>query len=187
MTGVILISALVDKELKKVLQMQSEETNMLQRKISDQEMASKQIQFERDKIENLMDLSPVGILFIDPQGQIEFANGKFLEMTGLKMQELKALDIFHPYWDLRDIQGKPLRGDNHPFLDFQKGNKSASDIRFSFSKRGGGRGYITSNFTPIHDQGKLIGYLGVLNDVTKFLDLEQYLIEKESGYPADFQ
>lgn len=138
--------------------------------------ARRRAQTELRKLSKAVEQSPASILITDPDGTIEYVNQKFVEITGYSRQEaigknprmLKSgaqlLPFYEDLWGTI-TSGKTWRGE------------------LKNKRKDGSYYWESASITPIMgDDGHIINYLGIKEDITKRKQSEKALRKSEERY-----
>lgn len=139
------------------------------------------IQESEKRYQALSENSPVGIFRTRPDGYTTYVNPKWIEITGVSFQDALGngwLESVHP-----EDREKLFKGWNHAT---KQQHKSTAEYRYLHKD---GRttwifGEAVGEFT---DEGKLIGYIGTIVDITERKVMEQALKESEANYRNLFE
>jgi PAS domain S-box-containing protein len=122
----------------------------------------------RQLLETVMSVAPVGIFRTGIEGACEYANGRWLELTGLGQDEAGIGDwlrAVHP-GDLQDIAQR--------WADAVR-RRTAFRAEFRLHGRGGVR-WVVCEATPlIGPDGQAAGHVGSLTDITDRVESEEQL------------
>lgn len=125
-------------------------------------------------VQNLAQASPVGIFRTKVDGCVTYVNPKWSELTGLKSvdsMDLNWTSVLHPE-DKEKLSGL---FDNH-----------GSSVELRFLKSDGDVGWVIANTVPEIIDGKTIGYIGTITDITDRKNIESEIIkEKERAEASD--
>ncbi len=134
---------------------------------------ARELKVTKQWLESLTLLAPVGIFYSDIKGQCSFVNKCWQEITGLTVAEALDegwLDALHP--DDKNIVMKK-------WSELISGEKVfALDYR-CFNKKTGVRWVTTRNIRLNNFSGKVIGYCGILLDITEKKLAEQIIEEQK--------
>ena len=147
-----------------VLARQVESNISLRAKISAQELAE-------EKYRSIIANMKLGLLEVDREEKIQFANQSFIEMSGYTLNELlgkKSSDIF--------LNGENSRLMNNKNISRMKGRSDAYEIEIR-DKKGEIRWWLISGAPRLDNSGDLTGSIGIHLDITNQKLLEIELIE----------
>lgn len=130
----------------------------------------KQSEQKINQLLNAIEQGPASIVITDPEGNIEFVNSKFTEISGYQLEEVKGKNP-------NILQsGKTLLSEYEKLWDtITKGNDYSSEI---LNKRKNGELYWESVLiSPIHDEeGMITNYIAIKEDITDRKKSEQEII-----------
>jgi len=144
----------------------------------------------RNSIEALLksDISPVGILALDCSGRITFANAFAETILGLARERITERSYNAPDWHISDLAGNPVPDAELPFRRVLATDQPVRDQRFAIRSPDGRRIVLSVNAGPLHDdQGKLIGTVSFLEDITAGWQTEEALRREKAFSDAVIQ
>ncbi|MCW8850023.1 MAG: PAS domain S-box protein, partial [Melioribacteraceae bacterium] len=133
------------------------------------------------RFRSLYENATIGIYRSRPNGEIIFANPKFIDILGYSsFEELKRVDVESSIYVNREYRKK-----------FKK-IMAAEEIVHGFSvelfKKDGSKIFILESSRAIKDDdGKIEYYEGTIEDITTQKEMEQALIQSEAKYRSIFQ
>ena len=122
---------------------------------------------EHDLWERLALASPAGILVVDSEGQITFANPRVEEVFGVDREEILGRAYNAPEWRLSHPEGESLADEEHPFGRVMASRESVSGIRLAMDRPDGQRVQLVANGAPLMGPEGLEGAVFVVEDVTE--------------------
>jgi len=133
----------------------------LEDKMLDLERVNKKLKESEEKYRDLIDNANDAVIVIEPTGYLSFVNPKFCEMSGYSMEEAKKLhfsklvhsdyvDMVTEYFEKR-LAGQEVTRN----YEVQVLTKSGKTI------------YIDNNVTTIEKEGRIIGILTIMRDITE--------------------
>lgn len=138
------------------------------------------------KIEHLLlETVPIGIIFRDESGRIEFANKQAEQMLGLELGGLKGTLVSGFSFQLYDVNGNPLSEEKLPFNLVKKFLKPFYDIEYSTKDAEGNTKLLSISVVPVLGKKSIFqGSVSSFSDITeqKFKEKEReklFLSEKE--------
>ncbi|MEP6746509.1 MAG: ATP-binding protein [Bacteroidota bacterium] len=145
--------------------------NYLDGQINSRKQAEQMLRIREEKYRNITANMRLGLLEVDNDEIITFANQSFCDMSGYLLEELlgkTASDLF-----AKDDQAEILQQKN----DLRKqGHSDAYEISLH-NKTGEPKWWLISGAPHYNDKGELIGSIGIHLDITKQKKLELDLME----------
>ncbi len=134
------------------------------------------LQQERDFVARLMDTSSAGIVRIDRDGHISFANAGAERILGLARSEITQRRYDAPAWRNTDLAGAPLPADQLPVTRVMTTGQAVYDVQHAIQWPDHQRVLISVNAVPILDEaGRLDGVVATVEDITARQEAEQLL------------
>ena len=139
-----------------------------------QQQAEEHLQLSQRQLRNLFKMTPVGVFRCDVDKSCFFVNDRYCEITGLKPEEAMGvgwINALHP--DDRDFV-------LNNWYD-KKGVLEQSKAVFRYLKPSGEVSWVIGQcISETDSQGRLMGYLGSITDITRLKVTEEALLEKNS-------
>jgi diguanylate cyclase (GGDEF)-like protein/PAS domain S-box-containing protein len=156
--------------------------DILRRRVEqDLQETAEQLRQERDLVQSITQTSPAGIILLNPQGEITYANRRAEEVLGKSLQELLGSEC-----DLLECSEPSLDGDlatqvQVPCRLVAQTRRPLYDLRCSVCRPDGQQVYLAVNAAPLPDlSGALQGVVMTFEDVTQRVLAEGALFnEKE--------
>ncbi len=145
--------------------------NYLDGQINHRKQAEQNLRIREEKYRNIIANMRLGLLEVDNDEIISFANQSFCDMSGYTSEELigrKASDLF-----AKDEQAKILEQKNELR---RQGHSDAYEIALQ-DKSGEPKWWLISGAPHYNDKGELIGSIGIHLDITKQKKLEYDLMD----------
>src|SRR4030042_170908 len=143
--------------------------------ITDRKRAEEDLQKSQHIFQTLAQVSPVGIFRTDPDGNTPYVNPKYLELTGLSLDEVMGggwLNAVHP-----EDRNKLKESWS---LDFK--SQKISKAEYRFLRPDGSIIWIIGKAVPEMIGNEVSGYIGTITDITEGKQAEKALIESETKY-----
>lgn len=138
---------------------------------------------ERDFLSRIMETSPAGILRLDREGRIVFANARAEAILGRTREELLSLGYDSPDLGIANRDGQPLAAKERLFADMMARGRPVADVRVSVERPDGRRVELRISGAPLRDaDGATAGFVFTLEDVTEGVRAEHEL-ERLATFP----
>lgn len=145
--------------------------------ITERKQAEEALRAERDLVNRIMETSPAGIITINREGQIAFANSQAEHVLGLNRTEIHQRTYDDPAWHITDYNGDPFPEDALPFIQVQRTLSPVSDIRHAIEWPDGRRVLLRINAAPMLDEdGTFNGMIATVEDVTAQVEAQEQLL-----------
>ncbi|HBB35767.1 MAG TPA: diguanylate cyclase [Cyanobacteria bacterium UBA8803] len=150
----------------------------LEQEISERQGTQDALQREFDILARVMETSPVGIVMVNPQGQIVLASDQAERVLGLTKQEMGQRRYNSPEWRIADCEGNSLLDEELPFQQVMKAGQPLYNMGHAIERADGRRILLSVNGAPLFDEtGELKGVVFAIDDVTDRTRAEQELRE----------
>lgn len=134
--------------------------------VTDQKLAEEALKQSANRLRDILDQCPAGIVVVDKNGSIEAMNESLISVVaGRSRQDC----IGHSYFDVIAKMGHDK--ESSPIHWALQGTPTRNQVMFR-----GGRDWAV-NVTPIHDNGEITGAIGVYQDITETLKVERERVE----------
>jgi PAS domain S-box-containing protein len=149
---------------------------------------TKDLNKERDLLNHIMDTSPVGIIRLDRDGKVTFANSRAEEVLGISRESALDRKYNAPSWRISSLDGHPYPDEALPFSIVMRTGKPVHDIRHAIEHPDGKRVLLSINGSPMLDEtGKVHGMVATVEDITKHVMDDKALQESERNYRSIFE
>ena len=139
-----------------------------QRSMTEMREAREALRREHDLVCRMMETSPIGIVALNAEGRIEFANASAENILRLTRDELRRRQYNDPAWRVSDCDGKPCADDELAFRKVRSTLKPVRDLRHSVEDREGNRTLLSVNAAPLLSAtGEFEGIVGAIEDITE--------------------
>jgi two-component system sporulation sensor kinase A len=154
------------------------------RDITDLKRAEDALQRQHDLVTRIMETSPVGIVVLDREGRITFANAQVQRLTGLGIEQITRLPYDDPTWRIVDEEGQKLPHQQLPFPRVMQSGKPIQNLRQKVQLPDGRELFLSMNAAPLYDPEEQIdGVVVSVDDVTEQVrmqgEIERYAAELE--------
>ncbi len=167
-----LIKPVSDPMLKITVQM-AIERHRLNKKLKESEEALRR---ERDLLAHLMDTAPVGIVQLDRQGKLVFANTSIQHELGAGPDQYAQHTYNEISWNMTDYDGHPLADEELPFYQVLNTGQPVFDVKVAVQPAGRQRVYLSLNAAPLCDSaGACDGVVMTVLNVTQAVQAEAAL------------
>lgn len=150
--------------------------------------AEEALQREHGLVSRITDTSPAGIILVNQQGRIVFANACAERIMGLDRDQITRRTFNAPDWCIADYDGRPLSEAELPFALVTTTNRPVKDVRCAIERPDGTRVLLSVNAAPLRDEaGRVDGMVAAIDDVTEKVQAEQSLRESEERFRHIFE
>ena len=164
----------LSKQIKAQTANLTEANARLAMEIAERRHTQQALQEEKDLIAHLMDISPVGIILLDRDGDLTFANQRAEDLLGLVIGKEAAGKMERPDWKITDLEGKDLPEEELPFAQVRRFSMPIYDARYMIEKPDGEKVKLSINASPVLDSnGNYNGVVAAYNDITEQVEIEE--------------
>jgi len=153
----------------------------ISRDISERKRTENQLKRERDIFRSITEISPLGIVMVNEDGEITFANHQAEKLLGLEKYESTQRTYNAPSWKITDFEGNPFPDQQLPFQQVKYLKQHVFDIRHAIEWPNGNRIFLSINAAPILDEdGNFKGMVATFNNITEKKKIEERLRKEQS-------
>jgi PAS domain S-box-containing protein len=132
------------------------------------------------KFKKVVETIPSGILLIDKEGKVNFANPASEIILGKKREKMTKLFYNDVEWNITSIDGNPLPEDNFPFVKVQKSLEPLFNEELSIQHQNGERIILSINAAPyIDSEGTFNGMVASLENITERKKTDEIIRKSE--------
>lgn len=155
----------------------------LEEEVAERKYAEESLRRERDLVSRILETSPVGIMRVNRDGEIVFANVRAQEVLGITRTE-EALHLYTaPAWPMANFDGRPYQNRSFPFAQVIAAGKTVRDIRCVIEHPGGRKVYLSINGSPLFDEADSIdGGIFVVEDITAMEEAQAKILRLNRVY-----
>ncbi|MCG2749298.1 MAG: response regulator [Desulfobulbaceae bacterium] len=140
----------------------------LQQELAERVQAEAALKRERTLIANITETSPIGIMTVDVNGQITFANTQAINILGLTKDEITQRTYNAPDWRITDFAGDPFPDQELPFRQVVATRQSVYDVQHTIAWPDGRRVLLSINGAPLlNEAGDVEIVVFALQDITE--------------------
>nr|WP_281381083.1 PAS domain-containing sensor histidine kinase [Desulfurispira natronophila] len=147
-------------------------------KTSELESSQQTLQARQSFIAGIMQASPVGIIHLDADGNVSFANTYAEQLFGLSANSLQGAGYSIIESMLKDTNENPIDAQQMPLSLATKYRKTQYNLEYRVDIAGTSR-YLSVNITPSFRSGKLHNALLAIVDITEKTDMQRELTHKQ--------
>jgi len=136
-----------------------------------------------DTLRLVLDISPIGVTFVDADGNLCFANRRAQEVLGVGGTAVEERSFDDPQWKITAVDGGPFPRDDLPFTIVKKTGEPVFGIEHAIEWLDGRRVLLSINAAPVFTtQGAFDGMVVTLEDITVRKQAEEH-IRNLSSFP----
>lgn len=148
---------------------------------------TREISQKERRFRALAEASPIGIVTMDINGAITFANNRAEKTLGRSFKEMAGMAYNDSSWSITGIDGGPLPDENLPFYLVITGGKPVNDIRHAIQGPDGTKKILSISAAPLFgDESEPGGVILTIEDITERIRVENALKESEAKFRTIF-
>jgi PAS domain S-box-containing protein len=127
-------------------------------------------------IERVFEISPVGLVVVEPSGEILLANDRAEDLLGLERDEITGRRYDQPEWNIFYEDGTPIPESDHPVTRVLESGDPVFGFEHWIELADGTERWFSSNAAPIlGDDGTVERVVVGLDDATRLKQREEQL------------
>ena len=155
----------------------------LEEEIAERKYAEDSLRRERDLISRILATSPVGIMRVNGEGEIVFANVRAQEVLGITQAEAAAHLYNAPTWPMSDFDGRPYQHGAFPFAQVIAAGRPVRDFRCVMDHPSGRKVFLSINGSPLFDEAdELDGGIFAVEDITAMEEARAKILRQNRVY-----
>ncbi len=155
--------------------------------ITEQFKAEEELRREKNLLQWILSTIPVGLLYLNKDGEIIFGNLAAESILGLNFNDGSSLKYNSQELRIRDYNGNLIKDEEKPFALVKNSNGPIKGILQSFIK-GKERIMMSVNISPlISNEGDFEGAVASIEDITTQKTAEEKLRQSEKRYRSLFE
>jgi len=145
--------------------------------VTDQRKARERLVREKEQMSALMETTPSGIVLLDREERILFANRSAMSILGIGREEMKGQKYGGgERWPVTDYEGRPLSPEERPFSIVTATGRPVFGLRMTVQRPDGRKVMLLTNAAPLFDStGTMSGVIVSLEDLTASILTERAL------------
>lgn len=141
----------------------------------------------RQRLQAIMDTSPMAMSTTDSEGRIDYANAMARSLLALSFDQ-ESYRFNDPKFSITDAQGRPLPEKDLPFARVKKTLRPLFRVEHAIQPTDQGYTLLSINSAPLLDeQGGFAGTVNVLDDITKQRETEEQLARQQEELSAIYE
>jgi diguanylate cyclase (GGDEF)-like protein/PAS domain S-box-containing protein len=133
----------------------------------------------RQRLTEILETVPDGIVIVDRSGQISYANPSAERLLGLTRSDLSGRSYNAPEWKITAPDGSPFPEENLPFVQVMRTCKPVYGVEHAIQRPDGMRLILSISAAPLRDvNGSIEGMVAALEDTTQRRQAHQMIAQK---------
>nr|WP_259457952.1 sensor domain-containing diguanylate cyclase [Salipaludibacillus neizhouensis] len=146
--------------------------------ITERKLYEHQLKENEQKLKDILETFPNGVLTFDLKGSLQYANNMAEEILDTKQKDIISRQYDAHEWVITTIEGNPIARENLPVSIVMKTERYVKDYVHTVVSGSNQRKVLSVNGTPLYDHtGKLIAALLSIVDITVKKQTESELIQ----------
>ncbi len=136
--------------------------------------AQESLRRDHNLLNSIANTSPVGIVVLDREGKITFANPRAESILGLSKKQITQLTYNAPDRHITHFDGRPFPDEDLPFRRVMAAGQPVFEVEHAIEWSDGRRVSLSINATPIlGPNGKGYGMVAAIEDITERKQAEE--------------
>ena len=153
--------------------------NALQDALAESKLSQEALRNEREMMGRVMETSPAGILALNRDGKVTFANAHGAQVLGATPDELLQRSFDSPEWNTTAYDGQPLAREQLPFVRVQSARQAVYGVQLAIHP-GNDPILLSVNAAPLVDaRGEFDGEVITVEDITGRRRVEEELLRHQ--------
>ena len=145
------------------------------RNITERKRAEDELRASEERLARIVETMADGIIIMDRDGRITFANAAAEDILGLPRGEITKRTYKDPAWKTTTSGGKPFPEEDFPFEQVMRTGKSIYGAEQTIERADGTRVILSINAAPLRaSPGPIEGVVASLTDITDRKRTEQW-------------
>jgi PAS domain S-box-containing protein len=146
------------------------------RDITNRKQMEEKLRTSKENLANILTTVPDGIVTVNLQGQITFANPAAEKILGLTQSAITSRHYNDPLWKIKAVDGTAFPDEQLPFSRVMKTGQPVYGVEHAIEYADDEHVILSINATPIFDQqGNLTGMTSALTDITERKQVDERL------------
>lgn len=143
----------------------------------------KMLRSNEERLKAILETVPDGIVVLDNEGKITFANAAAEEILGLSLDNITKRTYNDPKWRISAMDGSPVNEDDLPFARVKKSGKPVFNAEHSIQHPDGNNVYLSINAAPLfRAKGDFSGVIASMSDITARVQTQKALAESQNRF-----
>jgi PAS domain S-box-containing protein len=136
-----------------------------------------------EKADAMMAAAPYGIVFVDAEGVVTYANLAAERILGLRRSEIAGRTYDDPQWQIAAVDGGPFPSGELAFERVMATRQAVYNVEHAINGKDGQRVLISVSGAPlVSPDGSFSGMVATIQDITERKRAESALLESEERY-----
>ena len=140
--------------------------------------------FDPSLISGAVEALADGVVLLDPQGRVQYANRAFEEGIELPREDLVGKRFDDPVFEMCHLDGTPVESSATPFWRVLESGEAALGEEYDLVSVTGRLHRVVINVVPVRHDGEMVGAAVTLRDITRRARAEEALRESEERLQA---
>ncbi len=149
--------------------------------ITERKRAEHDLRASEERLSRIVETNADGIVMVDREGRITFANVAAERIFGLARDSITARTYDDPKWKITTADGGSLPEEGLPFARVLRTEESVYGVELALERPDGSRVILSVNGAPLRDaEGNVTGMVASFGDVTERKRSEEELRKREA-------
>lgn len=152
--------------------------------VTERKKVEERLRREYYVLNRIMETIPAGIVLVDREGRVTFANTSAEQLLGLSKEHIRQRTYNDSLWHITDSDGNSFPEDDLPFNRVMKTGRAVHNVQHAVQWPDGRRVLLNINAAPLfgEDGSSFEGMVASLEDVTEQKHVARVLEESEKRH-----
>jgi diguanylate cyclase (GGDEF)-like protein/PAS domain S-box-containing protein len=149
------------------------------RNITRQKSVEKAERQGRQRLTGILQTAPDGIVIMDKDGQITYANPSAERLLGLSFSDLSGRRFNAPEWKITALDGSPFPDEELPFIRVMRTGQPVMNVEHAILQPDGSSIMLSINAAPLKgSDGVTEEVIAMMEDITQRIQAQQSVVQK---------
>ena len=146
------------------------------RDVTEERESREALRASEARLRTLVETMAEGVVIVDREGQLVFANPRAGEIFGVEPEALTRRSFDDAEWRINAVEGGPFPEEELPFHRVREADAAVYDVEHGIERGDGTRSVVSVNAAPLRtSEGAFDGIVATIRDVTERKRMEDQL------------
>ncbi len=149
--------------------------------VSKRKQAEEGLQREHHRLNRIVDTSPSGVMFVDANGLITYANEQAVQILGMPMSDIVGRRHDSAEWHVTALDGGVFPAERLAVAQVLRSRQSVYNVRYAIARPDGQRTLLAVNAAPLlNGEGEIEAVIALIQDITRDIEAEHKRAQLEA-------